>query len=639
MAARPARPKPLDWSAPAHLTVFVRNLQLLHLDHRDDWPGITLHSLSPSSQNQRQRVRLIEWALYYLFTIWDPEGAQNKLRPFFPPLEPLQSVNLRAALFRALTELKKNGDLGRETILRKTMLDYCKGEKFDELLAGFSTAVLRKLLTVSADEMIGNRAMKLSTATFLSPIDYQNMLPLILAHQVSLGVTGERRARVREAYDEFADLLGQKKTELDERAKQNSSPVIQPGNASEDLVRELRANWLGSEEWATALLEGGSQSSTDAFLELPFSEAWARATDSTMGGLRAGLKQDLVLDLETRVLHQRSRLRRWLEYNDLLRKERGENSSVEMADSPSESRLLFRDHQSLTVASISKAVRQPADRGRVLKEADHSLMSAVKEAMIRINGKARPNLHHADPTPAEPGHSEPGHSEPGHSEPGHSEPGHSEPGHSEPGHSEPGHSELPRPSTETVPLNMSSPMAAGSPASSVEPDSESTANRTEPNQFNRPSLPVVRLSPDRDSSPDSLPDLEPIKASSSFTLAERTRKSMSLIPPLPAHDTQTHPRPRRGPRTSFPVNQFETPRKSSAQSLHRHSRASTPQDQLFEEDADYASVFKSRPRVAHSPISSPAVHVSPSLEDFELDPADADWATVDSPLAAVQSRR
>jgi len=76
-ATRPARPKPLDWSAPSQLTVFIRNLKLLQLDQREDWPDITLRSLSPSSQNQRQRIRLIEWALYYLCTIWDPESARN----------------------------------------------------------------------------------------------------------------------------------------------------------------------------------------------------------------------------------------------------------------------------------------------------------------------------------------------------------------------------------------------------------------------------------------------------------------------------------------------------------------------------------------------------------------------------------
>lgn len=78
-ASRPTRPKPLDWSGPSYLTIFVRNLKLLQLDHRDDWPEITLRGLSSSSANQRQRIRLVEWALYQLFAIWDPEGTQNVL--------------------------------------------------------------------------------------------------------------------------------------------------------------------------------------------------------------------------------------------------------------------------------------------------------------------------------------------------------------------------------------------------------------------------------------------------------------------------------------------------------------------------------------------------------------------------------
>lgn len=86
-ASRPARPKPLDWSGPSYLTVFVRNLKLLQLDQRDDWPEITLRGLSSSSANQRQRIRLVEWALYHLFAIWDPEGTQNVLQSSYQPVK------------------------------------------------------------------------------------------------------------------------------------------------------------------------------------------------------------------------------------------------------------------------------------------------------------------------------------------------------------------------------------------------------------------------------------------------------------------------------------------------------------------------------------------------------------------------
>ncbi|KAJ5215457.1 uncharacterized protein N7498_001864 [Penicillium cinerascens] len=599
--SRPARPKPFDWSAPSHLTVFIRNLKLLQLDQREDWPDITLRSLSPSSQNQRQRIRLVEWALYYLCTIWDPKSAQHKLRPFFPPLEHLQSVNLRAALFRVLTELKKNGDLGREAVIRKTMLDDCKGEKFHELLAVFSTAVLRKLVAVSSGEMNWNLAMKLSTASSITPKEYQNLLPLILAHQVSLNAAGACRARVHQSYDQFSRLLDDKKTELVERAKKPANDKDHPTVDSEGLTRELQANWLGSAEWATALLDGGSQSSTDAFLELPFSQAWARATASSVDGLGTGAKPDLVVDLETRVLHLRSRLRRWHQYNASLRKARG-GSPSSMGAEAQEPRLLFRDHQALTVASISKAVRQPGDRGRVLKKADESFMSTVNEAVSRINGQSRSNSRDILAVVTE--------------------------------------GKKPAPLDKMTTDRYNKPPSPNSdtelPKQSLNTDSPDPILASEGE--NSQPTPVVRFSPDQDS--ENEPDPEPVKntSTSHYTLAERTRKSMSLVPPLPTHEAQTRPR-RRGPRTSFPVKQFERPRKSSRPSGGR-SGASTPQDKLFEEDAEYASVFKSRPRVALSPISSPAVHISPSLgeDEFELDEDDGAWGDVDSPLATSRMR-
>lgn len=71
------KPKALAWSWPSHVAVFVRNLQLLKLDQQPDWPGITVRSLSPSSQNQRQRTKAVEWALYHLCAIWDPAVTQD----------------------------------------------------------------------------------------------------------------------------------------------------------------------------------------------------------------------------------------------------------------------------------------------------------------------------------------------------------------------------------------------------------------------------------------------------------------------------------------------------------------------------------------------------------------------------------
>lgn len=83
------------------------------------------------------------------------------------------------------------------------------------------------------------------------------------------------------------------------------------------------------------------------------------------------------------------------------------------------------------------------------------------------------------------------------------------------------------------------------------------------------------------------------------TLLERTRQSMSLITPKPPPQKGIEQR-----RTSriYPTNQFETPGKQ--QSRSQNDEMSTPPELLFEQDANYASVFKSRPKVALSPTAT-----------------------------------
>jgi hypothetical protein len=59
--------------------IFVTNLRLLDLDQRPDWPAIEPRTFSTkdAQQNQKHRIRCVEWALYRLFEIWDPEEARD----------------------------------------------------------------------------------------------------------------------------------------------------------------------------------------------------------------------------------------------------------------------------------------------------------------------------------------------------------------------------------------------------------------------------------------------------------------------------------------------------------------------------------------------------------------------------------
>ncbi|RHZ55039.1 uncharacterized protein CDV56_100505 [Aspergillus thermomutatus] len=581
---QPLRPKSLNWTHQSHTCVFIRNLKLLQLDLQPDWPDITVRSLAPSSQNQRQRIRAVEWALYHLVALWDPKIAQDKLRPFYPPLEPLQSVNLRAALSRVLSDLKKNGDLGRETIFRKSMLDDCKGDKVDELLAVFSTAVLRKVLISSMDGL-PNPAVRLSMAKGITPDEYQLMLPLILAHRASLATMGERRSRIMDVHEKFSQLLDSKKNQLDDRSKEGRPDLPEDVANLDALARELKENWLGSEEWADTLLHGGARSSSDAFLELPFETAWSKANETTVEDLTVSTTPDLLVDLESRIARQRNRLQKWREVASSMRKK--DSAGAQTSENvTNKAPLAFKDHQALTVASISKAVRQPLARAPPRQD-DQALLQSMDEALSRIDGNPRSSGRAVPPlrVPAmEP--------------------------------------------TMATPFNAESTNPSTSHYSRPSYHKESNENEAVPSpddQSTRTSSPTVQITPDPDNEPKHDPRLN------TFTLVERTRKSMSLLPP-PSSRPPQQPRRSRKSRVSVPVNQFETPEKQS------QTRASTPRDELFEEAADYNSVFKSRPRVAHSPIASPAVHVTP-LGEFDLDADGESVGDFEMDLGASPSAR
>ena len=68
-------PTPQAVFGPSSIGLFLTNLRLLNLDLRDDWPDISTSTFS--TKDQKKRIQSVEWALYHLFCIWDPEEARD----------------------------------------------------------------------------------------------------------------------------------------------------------------------------------------------------------------------------------------------------------------------------------------------------------------------------------------------------------------------------------------------------------------------------------------------------------------------------------------------------------------------------------------------------------------------------------
>lgn len=311
----------------------------------------------------------MEWALYQLFALWDAEETRNKLQPYFPPLEPLQSLNLRAALFRCLDQAKKNGVLGRDTVLRKTMLDECKGDRLDEVLAVFSNAVLKKVLQTegSGYEAL---AQQLAQENFSYNGERTILSALIVAHKASLSKHLRGKEDTRARYRDFSDLLNLNDRRIARRHEQLKQAIEENrgngGMAKKDvyaLQDTVEKNWSGNTEWLETILYGDSRTSTDGFLSTRFDKVWKHVENGSIGEVEVTNRVGLLEQLDARIKDQEKRLARWKDFGKTLSISAGPSPAKDAAKAstePNKIDLGFNLHQSIQIGrSNNEQLVQP----------------------------------------------------------------------------------------------------------------------------------------------------------------------------------------------------------------------------------------------------------------------------------------
>ncbi|KAF7554252.1 hypothetical protein G7046_g6873 [Stylonectria norvegica] len=304
------------------LPLFLTNLRLLNLDLHADWPGISPNTFAAggtTAQGLKKRLQCVEWALFQLFVLWDPDETRSKLKPFFPPLDQVQSLNLRAALLRALELAKKNGVLGRDVLVRKTMLDECRGERLAEVLAAFSSAVLKHVMSKEMSSS-GERHPALVLGTALEDKGYNDeraeLDSMVLVHKASLHRLLRHKAAANAQFRDFGDLLNVKERGLARRSAATDARGTQAGqntlsqDAKLEMRRTIRNNWSGGERWMETLFHGDANCNKDGLLGMPFESVWWRVQRSRLAELEER-EGELLGQLEDRVRIHKDRLNKW----------------------------------------------------------------------------------------------------------------------------------------------------------------------------------------------------------------------------------------------------------------------------------------------------------------------------------------
>ncbi|KAK4033034.1 HAUS augmin-like complex subunit 6 N-terminus-domain-containing protein [Parachaetomium inaequale] len=383
-------------TAPSNVSLFLTNLRLLDLDRHPDWPDINALTFSTrdAAQGQKKRIQSVEWALYHLFRLWDPDEARNKLQPFFPPLDQVQSLNLRAALLRGLEQAKKNGVLGRDAVVRKTMLDECKGERLEEVLAVFSSAVLKRLVAERQLNGWGHPALAQTLA--LENRGYSGerteLTALVLAHKVSLRRMLDEKNAARTRFREFSDLLTSKEKEIArkreqaEAAKRSGRGKAVTDDQKREVWRIVRNNWTGDERWMEALLYGDSKSRKDGVLTAPYDRVWRRVQSGRLDELE-DTSAGLLHQLDSRVRGQQERLEKWQGFRQRMFGKTGSEPARKQQEQQSKHKgidLGFRAHETLHLDRMSPR-KLPGTKTAQLDSHYEALINGLTSDLSNIN--------------------------------------------------------------------------------------------------------------------------------------------------------------------------------------------------------------------------------------------------------------
>lgn len=268
------------------------------------------------------------------------------------------------------------------------MLDECKGERLEEILAVFSNAVLKKVLqerAISPDSI----AQQLSFENFSYTGERTVLSTLILAHKVSLHKQLSQKNNARAQYADFSDLLNlndrriaRRQEELKQFIEERGTCDSISGKEIRSLQDDVRKNWSGSNEWMETLLYGDSKAPRDALLGTQFDTVWKHVESGSIGDIEGKQHIGLVEQLDARIRDQESRLARWQNFGRTLSKPENPSPSKKGQRIELEKKRIdlgFSQHQKLQIDC--KSSQNPTTLPLLLEEYTRLIENMNQELM------------------------------------------------------------------------------------------------------------------------------------------------------------------------------------------------------------------------------------------------------------------
>lgn len=274
------------------------------------------------------------------------------------------------------------------------MLDECKGDKFHEILALFSNAVLKKVLTAqSENERDAAIARKLATAPTMSVKSQKSLLPLAIAHKAALMNVLKRKDEKRRQFLRFEALLNAKLGQVNQRLRKCKDtprakrPAVSQKEA-EAVKKQLKANWIGNQKWLDIMLYGDNVQPEDAFLNNHFDKVW-RTVKMGLNLEDAVPEAGLLENLQSRVQEQQTRLQKWKQFHNELQKDNLESSSTTAKAPPAAKEFKFDNHLQYQLPPSKQTSDKPVQRP-ALRPEYHDVLFDMDYELSRVI-TAKPN--------------------------------------------------------------------------------------------------------------------------------------------------------------------------------------------------------------------------------------------------------
>ena len=237
----------------------------------------------------------------------------QSLQPYFPASDPETHAQLLSGLYKSLQGLKDDGVFSKDVSVSKPVLQDCKGSRFERLLAELSMQVVYRRIVGDHDDKSAARQVLHSG----NPLRQSQTAPMRLAYKHALKGQLRERAVIDRRWHKFSRALTTRSEALhleEQLADVAGSPKKDkrlPRRTLDRLHKHIESNWTGDAEWVDALLFGDQHGSQDQLLEHPFEDVWDHATKDTLYTIRAEQTGSVLRDLERRVQEQSSRLEKW----------------------------------------------------------------------------------------------------------------------------------------------------------------------------------------------------------------------------------------------------------------------------------------------------------------------------------------